>query len=192
MLSVVSFHTGGAYADHAERLGESLAKFALPHDVVREPDLGSYQANCQHKAAFLARRMAEAPGEDLLWLDADSVVRARPEILLAPLDCDLAVYCHRHEKDVWTGTVLVRATPLAKAAVLRWVGWNRMRPERLDQRNLMFALFDEALPASERPRILRLPREYCWVEWLMRPGSGAAVPTIEHFAIGARERMKRA
>jgi hypothetical protein len=62
----VSFFTP-SYAAEAAGLVETLDAFALRHDVVGVPSLGSWVANCGQKASFLLGMRRKWPGVPLVW-----------------------------------------------------------------------------------------------------------------------------
>lgn len=65
-------HTGGKYEEAADRLVRSAAFFGIEVESVRRPDKGGWLANCVQKVDVMAERWA--PGQPLLFLDADAVV----------------------------------------------------------------------------------------------------------------------
>ncbi|MDX9911771.1 MAG: class I SAM-dependent methyltransferase [Phycisphaerales bacterium] len=87
---IVSFYTTGTrYEDEARRLIASCQELGLEHDVRGIKPRGTWEANCAMKASFVRSIWREA-GRPVLWLDADAVVRASPELLRGAA-CDLAV-----------------------------------------------------------------------------------------------------
>ena len=113
------FFTDG-YAAEAAQLRESLDRTGTPYFLKRFASRGYWEANTRIKPEFLLDCLRRFPGRDVVYLDADSVVRS-PLKLFFDFDADLGVFIapadagmtHRY----LTGTLYLRNTPAVRAFV---------------------------------------------------------------------------
>lgn len=174
-MIVVSFYTNDTYKAHAQRLVRSLDKHGLKHEV----EFVHANGNAIHqKPLYIRRKLAQHPGEDIVWIDADAVVRRRPELLMNMDGNDLAAFSMRYMGDVWGGTLLFSHSEMAGRVLESWIQRCKERPDRLDQINLKFAIHLD----NPGARILHLPAEYCWIDRVMRESAPQAQSIIEHLA----------
>ena len=155
----VSFWTP-AYADEAAALVASLDALHLPHDVRAIPSRGTWEENCGRKPAFLREMRAEHPGRSLVWLDADSRVRAVPalfDVLDMTDTFDLAVH-YRHGVELLSGTLFFNDTEAANELLRLWEQECRFFPQVWDQQTL-------AVAVGRTPglKTYLLPPQYCSV-----------------------------
>jgi len=190
MILYCTCYTPGRYAELARRLVQSGKKVGVDVLAVKVRDLGSWEKNTHHKARFLANLKVEPRCTAVVWVDADAVFVRKPTAFDAAGDLfDIAVYRHVPGKvsgagtawegqgKVFNGTLYLRRSPLARRVLSEWVKENRRHPSRFDQVNLA-----SVLSRVDPSRLRRLPREYCWIERLMRPTSQGAHPVIVHEA----------
>ena len=185
-MIVVSFYTNDVYMRYAAGLKKSCESFGMPCEIDQLADLGGWQKNVLQKPAFVRRKMEAHPGEDILWLDADCIVRSMPE-LLAGLSCDVAAYSARYPGDVWGSTVLFKATDLAKEVVSNWEARVKQKPDWQDNLSLKFAIAIDTPAATLVP----LPLSYTWTEWLMRSWDMKAKAVIEHLGVESKRRTEQ-
>jgi len=124
--------------------------------------------------------------EDIVWLDADAVVRSYPK-LFSEIDCDLA--CHfrdwKHGRnELLSGTLFIKNNDKARRVIRDWIKINDQNPKTWEQRNLARAIrrYDFDL------KIYRLPIEYCFIFDDERKGS--VKPIIEHFQASRKYRRE--
>jgi hypothetical protein len=86
---IVSFYTVGTpYEQEVENLRRSLVSFNLRYSIEGVPNLGSWMLNTHHTPTFI-KRMLDAAGCPVIYLDADSVVLRYPhEFYTVPNDVD--------------------------------------------------------------------------------------------------------
>src|SRR5262245_53106501 len=116
----VSFYTRStAYEAMAARLRESCDRLDLEHNIVGIDSLGSWDVNNAAKARICqqAWRYCDAP---ILWVDADAVFHAKPELLRGITE-DFAV--HKWKDQYFAGgTLFFNQTTLAGKLLDGWVG----------------------------------------------------------------------
>ncbi len=121
----VSYYTP-AYADEARGLVASLDRFGLPYHVSEQRDHGTWERNCQMKAAALL----EARGGDFattptVWLDADARLEQTPALFLHYLKSGYDFAGHWHARadgriELLSGTVYFAATARATELLNAW------------------------------------------------------------------------
>ncbi len=84
----VSYFSPG-YESVALRLRDSLEALDLPHRIDGIPDQGGWTPNVRYRTSFLRQMLDLHPGRPVVWIDADAVVRRRPE-LFWNLEADVA------------------------------------------------------------------------------------------------------
>lgn len=177
----VSYHTPDAlYADHARGLMESLRQHQLDHHLDQVEPLGSWLKNTARKAGWLLEVRRKNPGRPLVWLDADSRVKAPPVLFdeMAARCVDLAFHTFRGQQ-ACSGTVFCGAGPLGTRALELWAELCESRPRLFDQVNLAAA----AKEMSSVPGFLfeELPPAYCFIFDLSRKAYPGVEPVIEHW-----------
>lgn len=176
-----AFYTDG-YAAEAAQLEKSLAATDTPHFIRRYDSRGFWEANTRIKPEFLRDCLARFPDRDIVYLDADAVVRSRME-LFYDFAGDLGVfhapseggYSHRY----LTGTLYLRNAPAVRAFVERWIAAQAGSVLAVDQDS-----FEAALGEPGELDIRPLPASYVKI---FDRGSETAV--IEHFQ-ASRKRVK--
>ncbi len=175
------FFTDG-YAAEAAQLRESLDRTGTPYFLKRFASRGYWEANTRIKPEFLLDCLRRFPGRDVVYLDADSVVRS-PLKLFFDFDADLGVFIapadagmtHRY----LTGTLYLRNTPAVHAFVEDWIAAQDGMVLGVDQ--------DSFTAAVERHPALRIgPLPESYVKIFDR---GSETPVIEHFQ-ASRQRVK--
>lgn len=184
-LIICSYYTNDIYMRHAAELKKSLETFGLRFEIDQLTDLGSWMKNVQQKPAFIRSKMEKHKEETIVWLDADCVVRARPELLLGDLACDVAGFSARYQGDIWGSTLLFRPTDAARTVVANWDLRVQDRPDWQDNLSLKFAIAIDT-PAA---KLVQIPATYAWTEWIMRSWEPKARPVVEHLAVEAKRRM---
>lgn len=121
---VVSYYTEGTpYEKEAQDLKASCEKFNLEYEILPVPNLGSWSANCCHKAEFLLKKLEEHK-RPLIWTDADSVFMQTPKLLLE-CHADVALrindYVEINDKaKILTGTMFFNNTASSKKLLQLW------------------------------------------------------------------------
>jgi hypothetical protein len=172
----VSFYTPGLYAGKAARLLLSLRRLGLEYRIDEVEDLGSWDANTKYKAEFILAMLEAHPGRNIVWVDADAVVRAYPA-LFYEMQGDVGVH-YRNGKELLSGTMFFRNVPRVQALVKSWIKENAKTPQEWEQRTLQRVLTKPWRFGRPRVKVWDLPPTYCQIYDLM---ADAGEPVIEHF-----------
>ncbi|WP_374243902.1 putative nucleotide-diphospho-sugar transferase [Zoogloea sp.] len=175
------FFTDG-YAAEAAQLRDSLERTGTPYFLKRFPSRGYWEANTRIKPEFLLDCLRRFPGRDVVYLDADSVVRS-PLELFYRFDADLGVFVapdsagmsHRY----LTGTLYLRNTPAVHAFVEDWIAAQDGMVLGVDQDS-----FSAAVDRHPELKLGPLPERYVKIF-----DRGSETPVVEHFQ-ASRQRVK--
>jgi hypothetical protein len=116
------------YGRWVECLTKSLEQHNAPYHLFATPKLrGGWEINTRAKPSAILRAMARYPDKVIVWLDVDCEVH-NDLSPLANLRADVAAYAHtkrskrrrRVRYNVWSGTMVFRPTPQARAFVEAW------------------------------------------------------------------------
>lgn len=182
---IVSYYTQDTeYEVEARRLIASCERLGLEHRIVGVPTRGSWEANCNLKAQIVHQVWQET-GKPVLWVDADAVMHAAPE-LLRGTSADFAIRrCRGWE--FLSGTCFFNQSLPARRLLERWLARCQRFPRVWDQHNLDLAWEDVA--STQPLQTLWLPESYCRIFDLHEERSpGAAV--VEHFQASRRLKDK--
>lgn len=187
---IISFFTEGTgYAQEIKKLEASLTALGLPSHFFARPPVGTWRGNLNYKSAVILEAFDLFPESDIVFLDADAIVRSRPVLfdrLSAGREYDLAAHLFNYsfEKDeLLSGTLWIANNPAGRKAVQLWDAKGRAHPEIRHQKCLKLVL-------SETPeiRFYKLPLEYtCIFDHPARRGKTAV---IEHFQASRRFRTQ--
>lgn len=163
-----------AYAAEAAQLRASLEQTRTPYFLKRYPSRGYWEANTRIKPEFLRDCLQRFPGRDIVYLDADSVVRS-PLKLFFGFDADLGVFVapgeagfsHRY----LTGTLYLRNTPSVHAFMDDWIAAQDGMLLGVDQDS-----FTAAIDRHPQLRLGPLPESYVKIF-----DRGTETPVVEHF-----------
>lgn len=181
---IVSYYTTATpYEALAARLRASCERLGLAHHIVALDSRGSWEANTYAKARVCQTAWREL-GQPILWVDADAIVHAAPELLRTTAD----VAVHKWKGQYFaSGTVFFNQTSGADLLLSGWVERCATNRGVSDQPHLEHAW--NALVRVHPLQTLWLPRSYCQIFDAPRVNGEAAV--IEHFQ-ASRTQPKRA
>ncbi len=158
-------------------LKASLEAQNINHFLKRYDPRGGWEANTRMKPVFVAYCLDKFPDRDIVYLDADAVVR-KPLAAFDTMTSDVTMLFHpTFEYGRWylrisAGTVAVRNTPGGRKFANLWAaGENKAKKTTVDE-DMVYMAFDEMAGVS----ITVLPKDYYKI--FDAPGSD---PTIEHF-----------
>lgn len=173
---VCAFYTP-SYADKVARLEASLQRLGINHHLRMVDRRSTWEATTRLKAAFVGDCLDRFPDRDILYLDADAIVRQEPTFV-ETVESDVAVLFTPVARDgkralsIAAGTLLVRNTPGGRRFA---EAWRRAEPKvgalGLDE-DMIYAAFAELDDVS----FAALPRSYSKVFDSVGPE-----PVIEHF-----------
>jgi hypothetical protein len=186
-ILAVSFYTKDTpYVALANRLEASLKNCQLPYLIEGVDSLGDWYKNTTFKATFL-QRVCEKHGNkfDILWIDADAIVRQDPRPVLERTDCDLgAVF--RKGQELLTGTLLLRHNDRTHQLFGLWKAQCALRPRVWEQKNLQ-----AVLNKVEGLKVVALPPSLTYIFDISKVEHPDTEPIIEHYQASRQCRRMR-
>ena len=164
----------------------SLESLGIPYFTRHYVSRGFWEANTRIKPEFLMDCLRQFGGKNIVYLDADSVVRSRP-LLFDNFPAELGVYVAEqglgYSHKYLTGTIFLRNTVEVHRFVQRWIDAQKGARVEVDQDSF-------AVAVSESPdlRLVPLPAGYTKI-FDREDMTGEVV--IEHFQ-ASRKRVKLA
>jgi hypothetical protein len=175
-VKVVCYHTGGRYKPLAEQLARSATAVGLSGYIYEMPDLADWKLNVQQKPQVMLRALADFPGEDILYVDADARFWKFPSELLT-CQKDMAAFFH-HYKPV-SATLFLKNNESGREIAREWAAECEKRPDQHDDIVNLHA----ALQRLGKTRAQALPPSYYWNKEF-RARFPMSEPVIEHFNVG--------
>jgi hypothetical protein len=173
---VCAFYTPN-YLPQITSLKASLEAHKINHFLKCYEPVGGWEANTRIKPVFIAYCLEKFTGTDIVYLDADAVVR-KPLVAFANMISDVTLSFHPTKSygkwylRISAGTVAIRNTPGGRKFARLWVaGESKANIATVDE-DLVYMAFADMAGIS----ITVLPPEYYKV--FDAPGGD---PTIEHF-----------
>lgn len=160
-MIIVSFYTlDTPYEEEVKSLRESLEKLELKHDIQGVKLDGTWRENLHYKPVFI-KEMLDKHQESVFWLDADAVVRGKPNLLYST-KCDVAFAMHNGF--ILNGAALYFAnTKMARNILDRWVKFDKAHLASdlvLDQTTLQLVVTGYDMWETDTT-IMILPPSYC-------------------------------
>lgn len=153
---VCAFYTEN-YASEVAALESSVRRFGIEFHKERYDSRGYWEANTRIKPEFLLKSLSIFPTKDVLYLDADSLLRAEP-VFFDSFGGDVGVYkaigdgfTHKY----LTGTLYLKNSPTVINFLHEWIGRQGGRPTDVDQDG-----FERAVAACSDLRVIPLPAGY--------------------------------
>lgn len=155
---VCCFYTK-SYYNHAMRLKQSLDAFNIGYYFSEVEDAGYWEANTRLKPHFVLECLQRFPNKDMLYLDADAVVK-QPINYFCGITSDVAFYKTKGmpgmSHDYLASTMFFKNTAATHALVEQWIAeqldgkTTQVDQDSLDQAMLKFEnkLSIEPLPAG--------------------------------------------
>ena len=180
---VCAFYTD-AYEEEVKALTASLNQVGIDHHIRHYPDRGFWEANTRIKPEFIADCLERFAGRDIVYIDADAVVRgALP--LFDQIDCDIGVFKApaepeggtRYSHPYLTGTLYLANNQKVRAFVEEWVRAQAGMVLGVDQDS-----FAQALQVHPELRLHPLPEAYVKIF-----DRGTEPALIEHFQASRRQ-----
>jgi len=167
---IIAYHTNDdIYNAQIKRLKASLT--GCDYYIQRIEPLESWDDAVNYKPEFILKCL-NAFDCNLLYLDADAVVRANP-VLLDDIDCDLAVHHYPADK-LFAGTLYLRNCREVKRLVINWIA----EMKRLGGVYLAEQTALDNVVSKSSLKLYELPPQYALIFDVMSK-HGPAV--IEHF-----------
>jgi len=192
---VISFYTREtSYAKEVKGLITSLRKFGLPYHIFGFKPVGSWRANLNYKSACILQAMELYPDKDIVFIDADGIVRQDP-VLFDELSKEKkyhigAVFHKFHPRsgdpdELLSGTLWLQNNGVTRGLIKLWHQIALEEPLVIHQRCLKYAI-EKLKQNGNAVKVLRMPWAYTHVFDYAR-GRGKQ-PVIEHFQASRRFR----
>ena len=186
--AVTFYTTGTGYEQEVKKLLASAGALGLPVVAYAYPSMGSWRANLNYKSECILQAMEGFPGQDIVFVDADAIIRSWPGMfddLSRVRDHDLAAHYFQWRAtsplELLTGTLWVANTERGRAVVAEWDKMARAHPETRHQRCLQVVV--ENMVGI---RVAMLPVEYTCI--YDAPARRGKVAVIEHFQASRKYR----
>ena len=167
---IIAYHTNDElYNAQIKRLKASLAGYN--YYIQKIEPYNTWDDAVNYKPEFILKCLNSFDC-NLLYLDADAVVRSNP-VLLDDIDCDLAVHHYPADK-LFAGTLYLRNCPEVKQLVIDWIA----EMTRLGDCYLAEQTALDNIVSKSSLRVHELPPQYALIFDVMKK-HGPAV--IEHF-----------
>jgi len=191
---VVSFYTEGTgYEKEIEALRASLKHFGIPFKFYHYPPLETWRANLNYKSQCILKAMKEFPRKDIVFIDADGIVRQWPELfdrLTASGTYDIAAAFHCYHgrggdnDELLSGTLWVKNCKSAREIIECWHKIGLTHPNIRHQKCLKLAV--DQLDRCDK--LYRMPFQYTHIFDYRYPEK--QMPVIEHFQASRRFRKQ--
>jgi len=158
-------------------LKASLEAHGINHFLKRYDPRGGWEANTRMKPVFVCYCLEKFPGTDIVYLDADAVVR-KPLAAFDAMTSDVTMLFHpTFEYGRWylrisAGTLAIRNTPGGRRFANLWAAGEAKAKKTTVDEDMVYMAFDDMVGVS----ITVLPKDYYKI--FDAPGSD---PAIEHF-----------
>ncbi len=179
-----AFYTSN-YLSKVLRLKESLDRFGLNYHLKLVPRRPTWEATTRRKPSFIECCLDRFPDKDVLYLDADAIVRKSPDIL-NDINSDVGLLFTPISRDgkrylsIASGTLYIRNTPGGRRFTKVWkINEPNVGPLGLDE-DMIYCAFNELDGIS----FTALPRSYSKIF-----DSAGPDPVIEHFQ-ASRKQLK--
>lgn len=189
--AVTFFTEGTGYQAEVEKLAKSCREQDVPLAIYPVKNLGSWRLNLNAKSATILQAMTGHPGKDIVFIDADAIVRHRPAIfdfLSTAQEWDLAAHYYAASRlipggELLSGTLWIANSDAGRKIVKAWDDLARAHPELRHQRCLQ-----RILAQDQAARVYQLPASYTRI--FDAPGMRGVTPVIEHFQASRRLRSR--
>ena len=189
-ITIAFFTLGTIYEEEIKKLEQSLKKFDMPYDFLGIPDEGEWVLNCAYKPKFIHGMMIKHKDKDILYVDADAIIRQKP-ILFDDFKGDIGVH-YKNGKELLSGTIFLKNNGNAMTLVENWIQEQAINPMVWDQKTLQNVIAlsqsDKVCPLTYlKIRVVDLPPTYTQIFDSMK---NVGKPVIEHFQASRRVKHK--
>ena len=170
------------YASQVASLEQSVSSFGIEFYKKHYKSRGFWEANTRIKPEFLLQCLDDFKGKDVLYLDADSVMKRYPD-LLRSFEGDVGVYCSSEAAgfthSYLTGTLYLRNNERVRHFLKCWIDSQGGKPTDVDQDG-----FQRAVKACPDIGITPLPPGYTKI---FDRADMAGEVVIEHYQASRRQ-----
>lgn len=192
---VVSLYTWGtSYEGEVKKLITSLMQQNLPFHIYGYEPMGSWRLNLNCKSACIIKAMETYPDHDIVFIDADGIVRQDPVLfdkLSGEHKYSMAATFHAYGPksgsldELLSGTLWLANNGLTRGLVKLWHKIAIENPLEIHQRCLKYAITE--MEENGNPvKVFRMPWEYTCIFDYVR--SRSVKPVVEHFQASRRFR----
>jgi hypothetical protein len=179
------FYTiGSFYEREAARLRESLDALGLPHDLRGVTSQGDWFANTQQTVQHILTMMNDYPDRPIVQLDADAIVKRRPDLFEDGLDCDVAAH-FRKGTELLNGTLYLAPTDGARLVMERYRDGVESHPNHANEQWWLEVAVRET---ADLFRFKNLPPSYAWIPDIMRDDLAPGEKVVIAHMQASRER----
>jgi hypothetical protein len=193
---MISYYTARTpYEEEVKKLVASAAGLNVPLKIYACPPTGTWRGNLNHKSATILKAFEEFPDKDIVFVDADAIIRRWPALfdeLSAKAIYDVSACFFSYTKrsgdkdELLSGTLWFRNAEVGRALVRRWHEIGLERREVRHQYCLKLAIQD--LQRGGVPvRVFRHPFAYTCIFDYREARKGVAA-VIEHYQASRRLR----
>ena len=180
MPRVIAYYTHESqYQQLVKKLEVSCEKFGVACYTEGFVDRGKWEHNCAIKPEFILGMLKKYPGETLIYIDADAVIKKQPE-LFKTFDMDFA--CHFRRNQLLSGTLFFNSNERTIALVEAWVKKQQEDPNIWDQKVLQRTLREFDVD------VFQLPATYCKI---FDAQDQKGDPVIEHYQASRKIKRER-
>jgi len=153
---IISMYTPDeVYFEAQKKLVESLNQFKLFYKIYEIEDKGNWHLNTNQKAETILKAMQEFPDLNIVWIDADALVKKKPT-LFSRIKKDIGYYrLPNRNNELLSGTLFLKNSYDMQILVSSWINQNNSS-ELWEQKNL-----DSVLKNNPQISVFELPASYC-------------------------------
>jgi hypothetical protein len=146
------------YEQVADRLEESLDAFGLDFWIEEYFDRGSWEENCAYKAELIKHARKKFRGRNVVWVDADAVVKKTPVLFHEANAPKGGFMAHQLPNgELLSGTLFFGVGPKVSRLINLWIKENEANPGKWDQKNLQKVVEENQAKVGWE----KLPTPYC-------------------------------
>jgi hypothetical protein len=180
-LFVAYYTPSPIYEEAAKKLEASLIALKLRYKISCYPSRGSWLLNTGFKPEFIYEMMCKNPDYDIVYVDADAIVRKHP-VYFDTFDGDIGVH-YKNGEELLSGTIYLKNCEKVRTLITYWMSSQQHYATTWDQKvlNRVLGKFSRGLDI----KVVDLPPTYTQIFDTMRK---VGDPVIEHFQASRQQR----
>lgn len=164
------------YEEEIKKLTDSCAAFNIPTFIKGFDSRGKWEYNCGIKPEFIFEAMSCYPDLNILYIDADGIIREYPTYF-ETLDADIGAHL-KDGRELISNTVFIRNTAPVRLFIQQWIYKQTQNPIMWDQRTLQ-----ALVRTTPSIKFVNIPPNYSQIFDSMKHNGK---PIIEHFQASRR------
>ena len=158
-IIVSAYTVNTAYENEVKDLEESINKFGYEYKLYPYESKKDWVLNTMQKPKFILQALKDNPGKDVLWIDADAIIKERLSLFDDnTINCDIVLHRFQHNKhipnEVLSGTLYIKNNDIMLKMLEEW---SNMKDVNMDQRHLQY-LVDKKY--ARKIKVGNLPETY--------------------------------